>query len=119
VLVNPLVSVSTPQVFQAFKGPFDAPLKMAAAPEDMGTLMQWLGSMHNALQRPACMIAPEIEAVLALLASQPGCVFSRMSGSGATCFGLFARAEDAAHAAETLAARENWWVKHTVIGEVA
>ena len=48
------------------------------------------------------------------LAAQPGCLLARMSGSGATCFGLFADAAPAETAARVLAAdNANWWVAAT------
>jgi 4-diphosphocytidyl-2-C-methyl-D-erythritol kinase len=49
--------------------------------------------------------------VLAALAGEPSCLLARMSGSGATCFGLFAAPADAAAAAAALARRHpHWWV---------
>ena len=52
-------------------------------------------------------LAPQIESVLAWLATRPGASFARMSGSGATCFALF-ESEEARDAAADNAPRE-WW----------
>jgi 4-diphosphocytidyl-2-C-methyl-D-erythritol kinase len=50
--------------------------------------------------------------VLAALAAAPGCLLARMSGSGATCFGLFAAAPEAGAAARSIAgAHPAWWVR--------
>jgi 4-diphosphocytidyl-2-C-methyl-D-erythritol kinase len=58
-----------------------------------------------------------IARVLAALRKEPGCGLARMSGSGATCFGLFASTGAAAAAARSIsAAQPRWWVKATVFG---
>ncbi len=112
VLVNPGIAVSTPQIFKARTGAFSAPGRFSAAPEDAAALFEALGRCGNDLTAPALTLAPAIAEVLAALAAQPGCALSRMSGSGATCFGLFAEAGPAAAAAAALAvAHPRWWVQ--------
>ncbi len=61
--------------------------------------------------------APEgLDAVLALLAEQPGVTLARMSGSGATCFALFADAADCAAAAASVRERQpGWWCLETAL----
>jgi 4-diphosphocytidyl-2-C-methyl-D-erythritol kinase len=50
----------------------------------------------------------------------PGCRLARMSGSGATCFGLFPTNAAAAAAARTLrVGYPQWWVRATVLGSRA
>ena len=63
---------------------------------------------RNDLELPARALAPSIGSALDALAAVPGCLLARMSGSGATCFGLFASAE-AAEAAAAALARPGWW----------
>jgi 4-diphosphocytidyl-2-C-methyl-D-erythritol kinase len=71
----------------------------------------FLRAMRNDLQPAAIGIAPVIADVVAALAAQPGCLLARMSGSGATCFGLFADAAAAALAAQSLQRQQpGWWV---------
>lgn len=112
VLVNPGIAVSTPQIFKARTGAFSAPGRFSAVPKDAPALFAALGRCRNDLTAPALTLAPAIADVLAALAAQPGCALSRMSGSGATCFGLFAEAGLAAAAAATLAAAHpQWWVR--------
>ena len=112
VLVNPGVAVPTPAVFQAL-----ATKQNPAMPDkmphwtDAADLAAWLASQRNDLQGPACAQAPVIETVLAAVAAQKGAMIARMSGSGATCFGLFASAALANQAAGAIAAGQpQWWV---------
>jgi 4-diphosphocytidyl-2-C-methyl-D-erythritol kinase len=64
------------------------------------------------LEGPARRLRPEIDQVLSALATRPGCLLARMSGSGATCFGLFADAASAEAAAAQLAADQPaWWLR--------
>ncbi len=101
-----------PQIFKARTGAFSAPGRFSAAHEDAAALFEALGRCGNDLTAPALTLAPAIAEVLAALAAQPGCALSRMSGSGATCFGLFAEAGPAAAAAAALAvAHPRWWVQ--------
>jgi 4-diphosphocytidyl-2-C-methyl-D-erythritol kinase len=112
VLVNPGVPVPTPAVFAARGGPFSAPARFAAAPADCAGLARLLAERRNDLTPAAIGLAPVVETVLGRLAASPGCLLARMSGSGATCFGLFADAAGAEAAAGALAGVEpGWWVE--------
>jgi len=72
---------------------------------------------RNDLEEPAIRLQPAIATVLAALRDTPGCALARMSGSGATCFGLFATSRAAATAAQRLRDRHpGWWVRATVLG---
>ncbi len=110
VLVNPGVSVSTPAVFAARTGEWSLP---AGLPDGWGTAPRMavdLARLRNDLQPPAMRFAPSIAEVLADLGAASGCLLARMSGSGATCFGLFADGEQAARAAAELgASHPAWW----------
>ncbi len=112
VLVNPGVPVSTPAVFKARSGPFSSLARFTESPADARALAALLAERRNDLTEPALTVAPEIAAVLAALDATPGCLLSRLSGSGATCFGLYAIADEAGRAAEAIqAARPAWWVR--------
>ena len=110
VLVNPGVMVKTPDIFAALAL---APGARAFSPIPS----RWtLGSLRNDLTAPAIRIAPEIESVLRELERRPQIELARMSGSGATCFGLCVSAEAAQVAARAIARdRPAWWVRATVI----
>ena len=69
---------------------------------------------RNDLESPARAIAPQIDAVLALLASAPGVDLARMSGSGATCFAIFADT-DARDAVADAARTQGWWALPTFL----
>ncbi|QDY70215.1 4-(cytidine 5'-diphospho)-2-C-methyl-D-erythritol kinase [Qingshengfaniella alkalisoli] len=112
VLVNPGLSVPTPAVFRALEDRNGVPM-----PDELprwtsvNELAEWLAGQRNDLQRPAIKIQPAIETVLQALQETDGCLISRMSGSGATCFGLFADAAQANRAAADIAkGRPDWWI---------
>ena len=94
LLVNPRVPLSTAEVFAAWDG------------VDRGPLRHWRDG-RNDLEGPAKSIVPEIEPLLSWLSSQAGATFVRMSGSGATCFGLFD--SEASRDAAADAVPEEWW----------
>ncbi len=115
VLVNPNVPLATPHVFKARVGDFSLPARFAHMPKTAEELAALLSARSNDLQAPAKLLCEVITDVLAALNAQPNCLLARLSGSGATCFGLFARiedAEDAASAIRKLGPEKNreWWV---------
>jgi 4-diphosphocytidyl-2-C-methyl-D-erythritol kinase len=80
-------------------------------------LLAFLRARSNDLESAAIQIAPEIAAVLAALREQPRCDLARMSGSGGTCFGLFASSQAATAAADAVTgAHPGWWVRATAFG---
>lgn len=113
VLVNPGVAVATPQVFRALRHREGAPLPVLDAAHSAASLVDWLCRTRNDLEPPALSVAPQIGTVTSALREQ-GCALVRMSGSGATCFGIFADDEAAARAAAAIAfANPSWYVKAT------
>lgn len=112
VLVNPGVPVSTPAVFRALARKDGAPMPQLPACTDAATFAAFLLGLRNDLEPPACALQPQVSEVLAALGAQTGCLLARMSGSGATCFGLFAAEAPARGAAAALAAAAaGWWVQ--------
>ncbi len=107
VLVNPGVAVPTPAVFKARQGGFSAPPELPGAWANVDAMAADLRACTNDLQAAAIGIAPVIGEVLAKLAALPGAKLARMSGSGATCFAIFATAAEAAAAVDLLP--EEWW----------
>jgi 4-diphosphocytidyl-2-C-methyl-D-erythritol kinase len=112
LLVNPGVAVSTPAVFRALAVRDNPPLP--ALPDrfaDLGALVAWLQTTRNDLQAPAMTLAPMVADVLDALGTSAGCRFARMSGSGATCFGLYPDEGSAIAASAGIARiRPDWWV---------
>ncbi|MDD9990337.1 MAG: 4-(cytidine 5'-diphospho)-2-C-methyl-D-erythritol kinase [Rhodospirillales bacterium] len=114
LLVNPSVPVPTGAIFAARQGPFSAADRFRDSPQGPSALAALLRTRRNDLEPPARARVPEIGQVLDRLGAAPGCLLARMSGSGGTCFGLFA--DEAAAASAALAiAREHpgWWVQPT------
>lgn len=112
VLANPSVAVSTPAIFRALTCRDGSGLPPLGPWPDAATLARDLAGMRNDLEAPARGLQPVIGEVLEALAEQDGCLLARMSGSGATCFGLFAEAGAAMAAVEALSARRpGWWLR--------
>ncbi len=111
VLVNPGTPLSTRAVFAARDGSFSPPRRWQEGLADAGALADRLAACRNDLEAPARRLVPEIGEVLTVLAARGRCRLARMSGSGATCFGLFGSSDSAAAAATEIAAeRPAWWV---------
>ncbi len=108
VLVNPGVAVPTPAVFRARRGDFRPAAVLPEGWADAAGMVADLARCANDLQAAAIGIEPVIGEVLRALAALPGALLARMSGSGATCFALFATPEEAAAAAEAIN-RPGWW----------
>jgi 4-diphosphocytidyl-2-C-methyl-D-erythritol kinase len=115
VLVNPGVAVPTPAVFAALSDPTNTPMPdQFPRFENTVDFAKWLGTQRNDLEVPASMVAPIIPTVLSELWGCDGCLLARMSGSGATCFGLFSSPEGAERAAAMLRVENpDWWVVDT------
>ncbi len=112
VLVNPGLALPTAEVFAARQGDFSAPEAWGGLSADPAELAGRLGERGNDLEAPARRLAPEIDRVLAALSGECGCLLARMSGGGATCFGLFATQAEARAAAAAIAAgpgQDGWW----------
>lgn len=110
VLLNPGVAVSTPAVFRsrsaAFSGCAEFPKSGWDAAEALAATLR---TTRNDLEHPAIQLVPIIAEARDILAATPGCLLARMSGSGATCFGLFPTPDFARAASHTIA-RDGWWV---------
>jgi 4-diphosphocytidyl-2-C-methyl-D-erythritol kinase len=116
VLVNPGVAVATRDVFAKLViRPSDAPA-LTEAPQGFAETVAFLKQHGNDLTDAATACAPVIAEVLAVLRATAGCRLARMSGSGATCFALFASVDEAAAAAQMLqAGHGEWWVTPVVL----
>lgn len=111
VLVNPGISVMTAHVFRALeaRSGTDAPALIEF--KSVGEIAAWMASRRNDLEAPARRIAPVIGEVLAEISATPGCLVARMSGSGATCFGIYETGGAASAAAAALSSHHpHWWI---------
>jgi len=116
LLVNPGRPLATRDVFGARAGAFSTPLETLPAIRDAATLAVLVRSGGNDLEAAARALLPVVAEILAALRAAPGCLAAAMSGSGATCFGLFDRAESAALAEAYLrTAQPAWWAAATTL----
>lgn len=119
VLVNPNQPLSTAEVFAGLERRENP--AGAAAPRgfvDFDHMIAWLQTQRNDLEKPARKLRPAIGRVLSALSWDRHCALSRMSGSGATCFGLFADSEKALAAAERIRRSDpQWWVAAAPVDE--
>jgi 4-diphosphocytidyl-2-C-methyl-D-erythritol kinase len=119
VVINPRLPLATADVFEALDA---AAVSSTAEPpmplvfERRRDLLGYMRARGNDLERPAARLLPAIGQIKAALDAQPGCLLAAMSGSGPTCFGIFADQAHARLAAERIAgAYGGWWVKATVL----
>jgi 4-diphosphocytidyl-2-C-methyl-D-erythritol kinase len=111
VLVNPGVEVSTAAIFKALLKKDNRAMSPKANLASFHAACEFLSAQHNDLQRPAIALAPVIADCLAAL-GEHGAMLTRMSGSGATCFGIFTNAANAARAAGMIQRKNpNWFVR--------
>ncbi|WP_246671390.1 4-(cytidine 5'-diphospho)-2-C-methyl-D-erythritol kinase [Mesorhizobium sp. 8] len=108
VLVNPGAAVATPEVFARLTRRDGESLPPLPGTIDFHSLRNWLETTRNDLEPAAREIQPAIGQALAAL-NKAGSGFSRMSGSGATCFGLFETGNVAKRAALAIRAKHPGW----------
>ncbi len=111
VLANPGRALATGAVFAAREGNFSPPQPWTEPIAEATDLAARLAMYRNDLEPAARCLTPEIDDVLAVLQATDGCLLARMSGSGATCFGLYADPASARAAAAMIGEqRSTWWV---------
>jgi 4-diphosphocytidyl-2-C-methyl-D-erythritol kinase len=121
VLVNPRVAVPTKDVFAALRlkpaTSAGASTPSRGGGERNSGLLRTIADDRNDLEAPAIGLQPVIAKVLNHLHALTGCRLARMSGSGATCFGLFDSGRAATAAAQALRSKNpNWWIRATTLG---
>jgi 4-diphosphocytidyl-2-C-methyl-D-erythritol kinase len=119
LLVNPGVAVPTKDVFAALSDRRGTEMKLPARGfGDLADLLRFLETTGNDLEMPAIGLQPVIGEVLNALKSLPGALFTRMSGSGATCFALLSDDDGCARAAAMLKEKNpGWWVQPASVPE--
>lgn len=118
VLANPGVGVATPAVFRRLARPDGTSLPTLPPRPNADRLADFLrAETRNDLEAPAIEEAPVIAEALQRVGAAEGCRLARMSGSGATVFGIFADSDAADRAAQRIATeRPDWWVVATQAG---
>ena len=117
VLVNPGDLMTTSSIFQRFDGPFSEPEQFIIPPTgDIWTWVDLLAQRRNDLTQTAIKQQPIIADVIRALEHTSGCLLARLSGSGATCFGLYEKHSNASQAAMIIKkTHRNWWVKNVSV----
>ena len=117
VLANPRCGLSTSSVFSQLQSKANAPMPDELPNfRDSGYLIEWLLRQRNDLDAPAQQISSSVAIALRAL-EQSHALLVRMSGSGATCFGIFETEEAATSAAEMVRdIHPDWWIKDGILG---
>jgi 4-diphosphocytidyl-2-C-methyl-D-erythritol kinase len=115
VLANPGVPSATGPVYRAYdaapRAELDAPVTPGSF-DSVEALAAWLRTTRNDLAEPAISLQPMIGEALAAMSGAEDVRLARVTGSGATVFGLFGAAAAACHATESLKrANPGWWVR--------
>ncbi len=109
VLGNPLIGVSTPDIFKALNRRDNAPVGTLPSSATLTDWIDCLKNLRNDLEPAATKLVPEIATLRGMLDDQDA-MLSRMSGSGATCFGIFENTDKAKAAVTALKAeRPDWY----------
>ncbi|HEY8190453.1 MAG TPA: 4-(cytidine 5'-diphospho)-2-C-methyl-D-erythritol kinase [Micavibrio sp.] len=112
ILINPLKPCVTADIFRRLKGPVRREVAMPQDLSSEASLIEFLQQQNNDLTAAATECVPEVAEIISLLREQKECSLSRMSGSGATVFGLFSCWDHALKAAEQINANHpEWWVR--------
>lgn len=120
LLVNPGVAVSTKDIFAALEQRSGVTMKLPSGGlTDLADLLRFLETSSNDLEAPAMAHAPVIGEVLDALRRMPGALFTRMSGSGATCFALMPDEGGALRAAALVKEKHPaWWVQPASVPDI-
>lgn len=112
LLVNPMIDCPTDNIFLHHDGHFKTKIDALPDSDTPDDWLSFLSETQNDLYHPALHNVPDIENVIRTIQIQNNCLLSRMSGSGATCFGLFKTEEDV-QKAKDLILKDNpdWWVE--------
>ena len=122
LIVNPGVPLETRAVFKRMDLPLGWRTSASAHPlvsegQAPDAIFAALKRGRNDMEDAACVLAPVVSDVLAVLGAAPGCRLARMSGSGATCFGLFTDCRAAGRAKKAiLRVHPRWWIKTAMLG---
>lgn len=116
VLLNPMTPTPTPEVFKHFKSRHSPAIQFTGRRKSMQEWIADLKLYRNDLTDAAMEVSPLVKTALQSIAETPNCHFARLSGSGATCFGVYDSPEAASAAANKLRQKHpRWWVAQTAL----
>jgi len=112
ILINPGASMPTEAVFQGLERKNLAPMDRQLPDLQGADWITWLAAQRNDLEVSAIRLVPEIDRVLQAMRQSDGCLLGRMSGSGATCFGIMRDDKTRDETVKTLKTGfPDWWIK--------
>ena len=114
LLINPGIGLATVDAFSAYSKPFSPAARFTTTPSSVAELVDILAQYQNDLTADVVSLCPPVGDILATLESISSCRLARMTGSGATCFGLFDTISAAERAAASLV-RRDWWIMPTAL----
>lgn len=109
VIANPGIPVATRDVFARLRPPYEDALPVPASLDDFAAVADFSRRLGNGLTSSSVELCPTIATLLEDMTALEGCTLAQMSGSGATCFGLFETEAMARSAATSLQARRSGW----------
>ena len=116
VLVNRGEKISTRSVFEGVQSFSDKNSGLLPVFKTEELFLEYLLTRENDLEAPVLERFPQIQNLLNAIKKTYGCSMSRMSGSGATCFGIFLKKYDAYQASKKLTESfPNAWIR---VGEL-
>lgn len=117
VVINPGKACPTANVFRTYTGAFKDNAPLPQLLHEFDEVLSFLRTQDNDLFESASMTVPEIKNILLALKGKEGCALARMSGSGASCFGIYRTPDEAVKAANNIAQdNPDWWVKAGTLG---
>lgn len=118
VLVNPMIAVATKMIFDHYHADFSQPMPLVKTNLTSLDFIQELQTRKNDLEAVAVKICPAIRTVIEAISATDKCLLARMSGSGATCFGLYANKRAALQANQQLIKQfPYWWIKAITLAD--
>lgn len=118
LLVNPLLALPTGDVYRSLDQTGSQPLECPPESDSLEDLIDWLSCQGNDLEKSAIGLRPEISTVLEVIDNAGDCLLARMSGSGATCIGIYRTEDDTREACRIINSRNrDWWVVPTFVPE--
>ena len=98
LIVYPNIVCSTKKVYKKNKKFTLLKSKTSFNIKNHKQLISFLKKESNDLQKSVIQIYPRVEKVINFIKSQKGCYFSRITGSGSACIGIFSNMKNAIHA---------------------
>ena len=98
LIVYPNLICSTKKIYQKNKKISFSKRQPTFSAISNKKLINFLKSEHNDLEKTVIKIYPKVKKIINYIKSQKGCYFSRITGSGSACIGIFSNMKNAIYA---------------------